>query len=265
MKSIIATISLIVWFAGTTFAQIPSRTDVTSTPVPDAGHDYIHAPVETVNPANGSLSIRIGVPIPPSRGFTLPFSFAYDSNGLFYIYSKYGTGTQIGWATTHAVLGTGGATLSQGGWSFSSPMLSVEKTSFPEQDDRGNPITCYALTDYVFQDAAGNRHNLGVSYFGGNGRDETWCQYAGDIYAVADAAKVPFMLTLTVLGTMEPLIPLRSRTGMARFTSSRLIFRSPRRASVAVVASLQPGCRLQSLTATAMACRSQPAATVPSP
>jgi hypothetical protein len=195
MKSLIATLSLVFMLGSTTVAELPSRTDVTSTPVPDAGHDYIYAPVETVNPANGSLSIRIGVPIPPSRGFTLPFHFAYDSNGLFYIYSLYGTGTELGWATTHAVLGSvgppAGAIMSQGGWSFSSPMISVRKTPFPEKDDKGNPITCYALTDYVFQDAAGNRHNLGLSYFGGDGNDEQWCQYAGDIYAVADAGEGP--------------------------------------------------------------------------
>ena len=45
-------------------AQIPSVTDVTTPPVPNVGHDYIQENVETVNPANGSLSIRIGAPLP---------------------------------------------------------------------------------------------------------------------------------------------------------------------------------------------------------
>ncbi len=41
-------------------------------PTPGVGHDYIQDNVETVNPANGSLSIRIGVPLPPSRGVNIP-------------------------------------------------------------------------------------------------------------------------------------------------------------------------------------------------
>ena len=57
-------------------AQIPSVTDVTAPPTPGVGHDYIQDNVETVNPANGALSIRIGVPLPPSRGVNIPFNFA---------------------------------------------------------------------------------------------------------------------------------------------------------------------------------------------
>ena len=41
------------------FAQLPPAGDTTSPPTPGVGHDYIHAPQETVNPANGSVSIRI--------------------------------------------------------------------------------------------------------------------------------------------------------------------------------------------------------------
>ena len=63
-------------------AQIPSVTDVTAPPTPGVGHDYIQDNVETVNPANGSLSIRIGVPLPPSRGVNIPFNFACDSGSV---------------------------------------------------------------------------------------------------------------------------------------------------------------------------------------
>lgn len=143
-------------------AQIPSRTDVTSTPVPNAGHDYIHAPVETVNPANGSLSIRIGVPVPPGRGLTLPFSFAYDSNGEYYLTSPNYNG--IVWDTAKTLI-------SQGGWSYSAPTLSLQKTTFYGVDDIGNQVTCYALVNFVMQDASGNRHNLGLTYFSPN----TYC------------------------------------------------------------------------------------------
>src|SRR5216684_798697 len=75
----------VVGLAPSCLAQIPSTSDTTSTPVPGAGHDYIHAPVETVNPANGSISIRIPAIMPPGRGISLPFTFAYDSNGVAYL------------------------------------------------------------------------------------------------------------------------------------------------------------------------------------
>jgi YD repeat-containing protein len=143
-------------------AQIPSISDTTSTPIPNAGHDYIHAPSETVNPANGSLSIRIGVPVPPSRGFTVPFNFAYDSNGVFYLappplqHSGF-----MWWDTT--------SSLSQGGWSYSVPMLSVQDSPFSLEvitpTGQTYPQTCDAWTNYVMQDAAGTRYNLGLTMF----------------------------------------------------------------------------------------------------
>ena len=57
------------------WGQVTNVTNETSTPIPGAGHDYIKMVSETVNPANGSVSLRIGVPVPPGRGLTLPFSF----------------------------------------------------------------------------------------------------------------------------------------------------------------------------------------------
>ncbi|HWO27760.1 MAG TPA: hypothetical protein VNO32_03085, partial [Candidatus Acidoferrum sp.] len=66
-------------------AQLPPSSSTTSTPVPGAGHDYLGGQADTVNPANGSISLRIPVIMPPSRGITLPFSFAYDSNGVNYL------------------------------------------------------------------------------------------------------------------------------------------------------------------------------------
>ena len=41
--------------------------DTTSVPIPGAGHDYIKMLSETVNPANGSVSLRIQLPIPPNN------------------------------------------------------------------------------------------------------------------------------------------------------------------------------------------------------
>src|SRR5260370_33581427 len=69
-------------------AQITNVTNATSTPTPGSGHDYIQMLSETVNPANGSLSLRIGAPIPPGRQLTLPFAFAYDSNGVEHLATR---------------------------------------------------------------------------------------------------------------------------------------------------------------------------------
>jgi len=63
-------------------AQVTNVTNDTSTPVEGAGHNYIGILNETVNPATGSVSLRIQVPVPKSRAITIPFSFAYDSNSV---------------------------------------------------------------------------------------------------------------------------------------------------------------------------------------
>lgn len=50
------------------WAQITAITNTTQTPTPGAGHNYIKFFNETVNPANGSVSLRIHVPVPPDLG-----------------------------------------------------------------------------------------------------------------------------------------------------------------------------------------------------
>ncbi len=48
--------------------QITNVTNDQSTPIPGAGHDYIHMLDETVNPANGSVSLRLNVPLAQTAG-----------------------------------------------------------------------------------------------------------------------------------------------------------------------------------------------------
>ncbi|MGD0224645.1 MAG: RHS repeat-associated core domain-containing protein [Terriglobia bacterium] len=133
-------------------------TDITSTPIPGSGHDYIKMFSETVNPANGSLSVRIQVPIPKGRGLTLPFSFAYDSNGaLGSVYSITGQGTFLNYPSF----------LSQGGWSYSVPLMSANYL-----DPTYNGTSCPRLIDYVFEDPLGTRHALDLAslYYMTNGK-----------------------------------------------------------------------------------------------
>src|SRR5215467_3689226 len=68
-----------------TQAQVSKVTNTTSTPVEGAGHDYIKLLSETISPSNGSVSVRINLPTPKSRGIALPFSIAYDSNGVLHL------------------------------------------------------------------------------------------------------------------------------------------------------------------------------------
>lgn len=84
-------IALLLFLPRIVLGQVSNVADDTSTPIPGAGHDYIKMINETVNPANGSVSVRISVPVPQSRGFTLPFAFAYDSDGVLHL-DGYGAG-----------------------------------------------------------------------------------------------------------------------------------------------------------------------------
>ena len=134
-------------------AQVNNVTDETSTPIEGAGHDYIKMLSETVNPANGSVSLRIQVPTPKGRGITIPFSFSYDSNSVHHLipYSSYG---QAIWTSNIGYL-------SQGGWNYSVPMASIggyDQTA----GDYPNFYTCVVSTNYMFSDGSGGQHALGL-------------------------------------------------------------------------------------------------------
>jgi RHS repeat-associated protein len=133
-----------VFLVGTAVqAQVTNVTDIESTPIPGAGHDYLHMVDETVNPANGALSLRIQVPAPKSRGMTMPFAFAYDSNGALPLpqsgSSQYASGM---------------------GWSYTVPSVTSQHRSIKvtEPGDPGDPLICPYTTGYVFADADGTRH-----------------------------------------------------------------------------------------------------------
>jgi YD repeat-containing protein len=140
-------------------AQVTNSTDVQSTPIPGAGHDYIQLLNETVNPANGSVSLRINFPVPKSRGVTFPYVLTYDSNGVTYPTSSPSTG--IRWAT-------GDNYFSSGGWTYTVPHLSTVRQSVY---DRYGTDQCDYYIDYVFTDPSGGRHTLGVSAWDGNSPD----------------------------------------------------------------------------------------------
>jgi RHS repeat-associated protein len=132
--------------------QITNVTGATSTPTAGVGHDYLKLLSETVDPSSGGVSVRVSIPIPPSRAFTLPFAFSYDSNSAALQLSAPGV---IVWGYNQNVF-------AEGYWSNTLPQLSavLEQYALPNTFP-ANP--CYASTGYVFQDPTGGRHALGVS------------------------------------------------------------------------------------------------------
>lgn len=163
--------AIVPLFASVALAQMPVVSNTTSTPVPGVGHDYIGDLVETVNPANGSLSLRISPTMPTGRGLTLPFSFAYDTGGINYV--NLGTTGEVGgWVLPTSNL------VSMGGWSESAPVVNVSDMTWTAVDDDGRNVNCIAYFNYVYQDANGNRHNLNLSSFSGNNPNSA-CTYDG--------------------------------------------------------------------------------------
>jgi len=128
-------------------AQITNVTGDQAPPIEGAGHDYIKLFNETVNPSTGSVSIRISVPVPPSRGFTVPFAFAYDSNAAF-----------------HRIPGFAGAYtdntgyLQQGGWSYQVPHANATINRILYDSGGGAPYQCYYMTGFTFVDLQGEMH-----------------------------------------------------------------------------------------------------------
>jgi RHS repeat-associated protein len=171
---------LILACSSVAFAQFPVVTSPTATPIPGAGHDYLKGPAETVNPVSGSVSIRIPVIMPPGRGVTLPFSFAYDSGGANYIGLRCNTSGPIYWLSLSGGCNSG-SPFSSDGWSETVPTVThtiitwtTHATLSPQQ--KSSPlvpyITCRAVVGFVYQDAQGNRHNLGLTTYsdpGGTG------------------------------------------------------------------------------------------------
>lgn len=149
---VVAGLSFLV--APATEAQITAVTDDTSTPIEGAGHDYIKMLSETVNPANGSVSLRLQVPTPKGRGITIPFAFSYDSNSVNHIV---GSVPNPGYAEWQSNTGY----LSQGGWSFSVPMAS--ESNWTETDGNyPNTYSCDTHSNYMFSDSSGGQHALGL-------------------------------------------------------------------------------------------------------
>jgi RHS repeat-associated protein len=178
-------------------AQITNVTADQGTPVPGVGHDYLKMLNETVNPATGTVSIRISVPVPQSRGITIPFTFGYDSNA-----EHHRNGANF-WDNS--------SYLGKGGWSYIVPNLSFQEKTLTYTPQGGHiPYTCHFLNDHVFQDPSGTTHNLALAIFQPSGNQN--CQWpssqpsnvlAGGAAWVAGGD--PWVQAVTVSGFFPPL------------------------------------------------------------
>lgn len=153
-------------------AQTTTITSDVSRPVQGVGHNYISSFAETVNPANGSLSISLPLPTPKSRVFTLPLSLMYNSGQVNHFQSAApGEGELIPDSLS---------SVSSGGWSDTLPYATSSDwtQALPSSLVRGN-WDCEYTSSYVFYDASGGSHSLGlagVSYLqsqGGGGDPAT--------------------------------------------------------------------------------------------
>jgi len=160
-------------------AQFPSAVNNdTRTPVPGSGHDYINMLSETVDPSNGSLSVHISTPVPPSRGITIPFSFDYSSGAVMQVQEG-----STGWGSWGLTTIFGGA-IDSGGWSYSIPELTANQ---PQvicyiNGGGGSTLTTQISLSYIFTDPSGARHNLGLAHIPTLNPD---CTYLQDLYSVS--------------------------------------------------------------------------------
>lgn len=68
--------------------NINSATAESAVPKPGAGPDYLHMMTESVDPASGSLSLKITFPTPIQRGNSPQYSLLYNSGSVYHLTSS---------------------------------------------------------------------------------------------------------------------------------------------------------------------------------
>src|SRR6266446_3912648 len=135
------------------YSQVLSIDDTTTPQTPGVGHDYIKMLGETVNPANGSVSLRIDLPTPKGRGLNMPFAILYSSGGVQHV---------IGWQNGGGIWGTDTGQSSGSGWSYSVPTLTAVQGITADYHPGPPPVTyyCYYSYSYIMRDWSGAAHPL---------------------------------------------------------------------------------------------------------
>jgi YD repeat-containing protein len=161
--TVILMFAQLLWCPSLLMAQvgtvINNLGDQVTRPIPGAGHDYIHGLSETVNPENGTLSIKIDLPVPTDRGFTIPYAITYNS-GEVYNVTSLGAGCG-GFGGPWCASGT---TINRQymGWSDTYPYAtySIAETGIPPYS---YDAYCWISNSYNFYDPSGQSHMLGLA------------------------------------------------------------------------------------------------------
>jgi RHS repeat-associated protein len=122
-----------------------------STPRPGSGESYIHLLDETVSVVNGSLSLRIHMPMPQDRAINMPFGIRYDTNGVI-VYDSSSKASEYHYLASPLA----------DGWSYMIPQLTSQQVIGTTTGNGGNQVDCPYETDFVFTTATGERHSLGM-------------------------------------------------------------------------------------------------------
>ena len=149
-------------------AQITEINDMTAPPQPGAGHNYINLLSETVNPANGTVNVKIDIPMPSGRGFSLPFSIDYNSGSVMALQPQPPNPEQTMWVDAGGFMGAGG-------WRYAAPMATNSYWS----NHFSQGVTCYYSTGYIFQDPNGGSHALHLAQTNQIPNDGTNCPFYG--------------------------------------------------------------------------------------
>jgi hypothetical protein len=145
-----------ITFAPIGWAQVMNTGNFEATPAPGRGHNYLGLLNETVNPSNGSVSVRFDVPTPTGRGVGLPFHFDYNSNGVIRVGA--GAPGQAG------IAGNADQTFAeQGGWRYGLPVLSTGVVNLPSKNPQYPNAVCPVNTGILLTDPTGSRHPTGLA------------------------------------------------------------------------------------------------------
>ena len=151
-----------------------SVTNETQTPIPGAGHDYQHLLGETVNFSNGSVSLKMGFPVPDERGVSLHPSWSYNSGGVNPLDSIDGSTPSWDNPSSHPWPKKDGWSLGEG-----LPTATVQVWSVSAQFPGQTVIPCNFQSGMTFTDMSGTTHNLNIgaqSYAFVNSSDVPTCE-----------------------------------------------------------------------------------------
>ncbi len=161
--------------------NVDSTINIAVAPSPGSGHDYVKMLNETVNPANGSVSLRVEAPVPKQRGdVNFPYYiFGYDSGGVSLpqgsvVWSNSSASLTVSWKDSSILLNnatlTGllpGAFVANTGigqtLTGSSSLFTVVNPS------TGTTATCNYISPYMFTDPFGVRHSMNLLWITRNG------------------------------------------------------------------------------------------------